>query len=200
MTMVQTNQLNHFPVKGGMSSCHGPRMILGGTPLDYTKHFTVPFGACVQANHESNPTNDNAACTINCICLQQCNNLQGGHELMDLNSGRVITQRGEIMEIPIAPVVIKAVEAMAEWEGFKSLKFKNGNGVVFHDTDWIAGVDYEQYNNKNDEDCEEDEDCKPAQDKDDKQQDKVVNEEIDQEEIDKLLAEAEEDEANPTKQ
>ena len=44
-------------------------------------------------------------------------------------------------------VVIKAVEAIATKEGFKSLKFKNRHGVVFFDTNWIAGVDY----NENDE-------------------------------------------------
>jgi hypothetical protein len=40
-------------------------------------------------------------------------------------------------------VVIKAVENMAYQQGFKSLKFKNRNGVIYHDADWIAGVDYD---------------------------------------------------------
>ena len=69
LAMVQTNQLNYFPVKGGISKYYSPRTILGGTPLDYKKHCVTPFGTCVQANHESHPRNDNTARTIDCICL-----------------------------------------------------------------------------------------------------------------------------------
>jgi hypothetical protein len=204
LAMVQVNQLNYFPVKGGISSYYSPRTILGGTPLDYKKHCTIPFGAYVQANHESTPTNDNAARTIDCIYLRPCNNLQGGHELMDLNSGRVITRGGKITEIPITPVVIKAVEAIAEREGFKSLKFKNRHGVVFFDTDWIAGVDYHLGGNQNENDDEyyeelEDEEYE-QEEEDDDNEDEVATDEIDQEEIDELLAEAEDNEANPMEQ
>ena len=76
---------------------------------------------------------------------------------MDLNSGCVIIGGGKITEIPITKVVIDAIEAMAECQGFKSLKFKNQDGIVFHDTDWTAGVDHEENQNKNedDEDCDE---------------------------------------------
>ena len=84
--MVQMDQLNLFPMKGGISSHYSPCIILGGTPLDYNKHCIVPFGAYVQANHESTPTNDNTVHTLDCIYLCPCSNLQGGHELMDLNS------------------------------------------------------------------------------------------------------------------
>ena len=125
LAMIQTNQLNYFPVKGGISEYYSPRTILGGTPLDYEKHCVIPFGACVQANHESHPRNDNTARTIDCICLRPCNNIQGGHELMDLNSGCVIIRGGKITKIPITKVVIDAAEAMAECQGFKSLKFEN---------------------------------------------------------------------------
>jgi hypothetical protein len=38
---------------------------------------------------------------------------------------------------------MKAVENMAYQQGFKSLKFKNRNGVIYPDADWIAGVDYD---------------------------------------------------------
>ena len=164
LAMVQTNLLNYFPVKGGISEYYSPKTILGGTPLDYDKHCVVPLGTYVQANHESQATNDNTARTINCIYLRPCNNIQGGHELMDLNSGRVITRGGKITEIPITSVVIKAVEAIAEREGFKSLKFKNRHGVIFYDTNWTAGVEYEEevddegiINQEQDEDYEQDE-------------------------------------------
>ena len=69
LVMIQTNQLNYFPVKGGISEYHSPRTVLGGTPLDHEKHCVTQFGTCVQANHESHPRNDNTAQTINCVCL-----------------------------------------------------------------------------------------------------------------------------------
>ena len=69
---------------------------------------------------------------------------------MGLNTGHVITCH-KVTEIPVTNVVIKAVSAMANKQGFKYLKFKNRHGVIFHDADWLAGVDYE------DEDADEDE-------------------------------------------
>jgi hypothetical protein len=53
LAMIQANNLNLFLVKGGVSNYYSPRMILNQTNLDYTKHCVVPFGAYVQANHES---------------------------------------------------------------------------------------------------------------------------------------------------
>jgi hypothetical protein len=102
------------------------------------------FGAYVQANHETNQTNFNAARTIDAIYrLRPALNMQGGHELYDLNSNRVIT-RARVSQIPITYVVIKAIEKIAEDQGFKSLKFKNRKVAIFHDADWIAGVDYDE--------------------------------------------------------
>ena len=112
--MTQTNHLNLVPVKGGISPYYSPRAILGAPVLDYNKHCTIPFGAYVQAKHESEPTNDNTARMIDCIYLCPCNNLQGGHELMDLNSGWVITRR-KVTEIPITKVVIDVYWAYC-WE------------------------------------------------------------------------------------
>jgi hypothetical protein len=145
LAMYQVNQLNLFPVKGGVSVrvYYSPRMILNQENLDYAKHCYVPFGAYVQANHETNRTNSNATRTLNAIYLRSAQNQQGGHELMDLDSGQVIT-RNIVHGIPVTDVVIKAVETMAYEQGFKNMKFKNRNGVVFFDTDWIAGVDYEE--------------------------------------------------------
>jgi hypothetical protein len=56
LAMNQANQLNLFPVKGGVSSYYSPRMILNQTNLDDIKECTVPFGAHVQANHETTKT------------------------------------------------------------------------------------------------------------------------------------------------
>jgi hypothetical protein len=43
--------------------------------------------------------------------------------------------RNIVHEIPVTDVVSKAVERMAYNQGFKSLKFKNRNGVIYHDAD-----------------------------------------------------------------
>ena len=118
---------------------------------------------------------------------------------MDLNSGRVITRR-KVTEIPVTKVVIDAVEHMAEKEGFNSLKFKNRNCIVFFDTDWVAGVDYdenEHENDENDEDEDFDEDFDAEEEEDDHEDDhEDYEEEIDQEEIDELIADAESENPN----
>jgi hypothetical protein len=143
LAMYQVNQLNLFPVKGGVSAYYSPRMILNQPNSDYAKHCSVPFGAYVQANHETNRTNSNPTRTLDAIYLRPAQNQQGDHEFMGLNSGQVIT-RNIVHEIPVTDVVINAVKTIAHDQGFKSMKFKNRKGVIFFDTDWIAGVDYEE--------------------------------------------------------
>ena len=111
---------------------------------------------------------------------------------MDLNTRHVITCH-KVTETPVTDVVIKAVEAMAHKLGFKNLKFKNRHGVIFHDADWLAGVDYEDEDADEDE-CEEnadeDEEYKYSEDQDIELEDAVS---IDPGEIDDII----EDEANP---
>jgi hypothetical protein len=69
LAMIQANQLNLFPVKGGVSPYYSPCMILNLTNLDYTKHCVVPCGAYVQANHESTKTSSNVTRTLDTIYL-----------------------------------------------------------------------------------------------------------------------------------
>ena len=150
LMMVSSMQLNFFPAKGGVSTYYSPWMIMDQTNLDDTKHCTTPFGAYVQANHESNPHNTNMSRTCDRIYLRPSNNFQGGHEVTDLNT-RCVIMCCKVTETPVTDVVIKAIEAMAHKQGFKNLKFKNRHGVIFHDADWLAGVDYED----EDEDADE---------------------------------------------
>ena len=189
--MVSGMQLNFFPTKGGVSTYYSPRMIMDQKNLDYTKHCTTPFGAYVQAYHESNPHNTSMSRTRDGIYLRPNNNFQGGHEVMDLNTGCVITCR-KVTEIPVTDVVIKAVEAMAHNQGFKNLKFKNRHGVIFHDADWLAGVDYED----EDED-EHEENADKDEEYEDSEEQNIELEEaenIDPGEIDDII----DDEANPS--
>jgi hypothetical protein len=127
------------------------------THIGFEKHCAVPFGAYIQANHEKNQTNSNAARTIDTIYLSLAINMQGGHELLDLNSGRVI-KRARVTQIPIRDVVIKAIEQIAKDQGFKTLKFKNRKGTIYHDADWIAGVDYDKNIQQDSQDNEASED------------------------------------------
>jgi hypothetical protein len=120
LAMISTHQLNYFPAKGGISPYFSPHAILTGRPLDYEKHCQIPFGAYVQANNEPNPTNTNAP-TIDCIYLRPFPNLQGGHDLINLKTGRVITRR-RVTEFPVTELVIQAVENMAHEQGLTTLK------------------------------------------------------------------------------
>jgi hypothetical protein len=180
LVQTQASQLNLFPAKGGISPYYSPRTILGLPTLDYVKHCMVPIGAYVQANHKTNQTNSNASQTINAIYLRPGNSMQGGHELYDLNSGRVIT-RARVTQIPITDVVVKAIECIAEDQGFKSLKFKNCKGTIFHDADWIAGVDYDenlQQEDDYDKDYNEDDNKDPDEDIKDDQYNGINEDEL----------------------
>jgi len=166
LALVATHQLNLFPAKGGIAPYLSPHVLVGGRNLDYKKHCQVGFGAYVQANQENTPKNTNAPRTIDAIYLRPVrDNIQGGHELMDLNSGRLIT-RQRVWEIPVTDVVIRAVEKMGEEQGIKSLKLQNRRRTIFYPSDWIAGVDYENPNNENNEDEDNDIEYEPPNDDD----------------------------------
>ena len=190
LAMTETSKLNYFPVKGGVSKYYSPRMILMGEHLNYTKHFQVPFGAYVQASNEPTPTNSQLPRTLDGIYLRPVTNIQGGHEILDLNTGKVITRR-KVTEIPITKLVIQAVEDMAKREGFKSLKFKNRNNVVFHDTGLIAGVDDNKDETEYDEE-EEDEEYEDEEEEDVEEEPQEYDE-VDRDEVEELMDDA----ANP---
>ena len=63
----------------------------------------------VQAQTNPKQTNSNAPQTLDAIYLHPAQNILGGHEVVDMASGRVITH-GCVTEIPISNVIIEAVE------------------------------------------------------------------------------------------
>ena len=93
-------------------------------------------------------------------------------------------------------VIIKAVKAIAEDQGFKTLKITGRKRVVFHPADWIAGVDYEdppedenQAENEDDDAAYNDTDAAAEDDpNEDDLEDTKEYYQIDQAELDKLLA------------
>jgi hypothetical protein len=162
-----------------------------GRNLDYSKHCQVPFGAYVQANQENKPTNTQAPRTIDAIYLRPMTNKQGGHELMILRTGLMIT-RNKIHERPLTDLVIRAIETMAEEQGIKTLKLTERNKTQLYPADWIAGVEYEDENENNIEDEENDDDYPektPDYEQDDELDDQQAYDTIDQHDIDDLLAE-----------
>jgi hypothetical protein len=175
LVQTQASQLNLFPAKGGISPYYSPRTILGLPTLDYVNHCKVPFGAYVQAN------------------LRPVNSMQGGHELYDLNSGRAIT-RARVTQIPVTDMVIKTIECIAEDQGFKSLKFKNQKDTIFHDADWIAGVEYDE-NTQQEDDDNKDYDKEDNEDPDEDIEDDQYNQ-INKDELEDLNKDAREED-NP---
>ena len=79
--MIATQQLNLF-----ISEYLSLHVIIGKRNIDYNKHCQCMFGAFVQANQENDPTNTQAPRMTNAIYLCPTNNIQGGHELMNITT------------------------------------------------------------------------------------------------------------------
>ena len=141
LSVVSAQQLNLFLAKGGVSEYFSPHALLTGTDIDYKKHCVVPFGTHVQANQKNDPSNTDAPRTIDVIYLRPMQNIQGGHEVMNLQTGQVIT-RNTAYERPLTPLVIKAVEELTSKQQIKTLKITGRNSVPICPADWIEGVDY----------------------------------------------------------
>jgi hypothetical protein len=153
------NKLNFFPAKNGISQYYSPCMILHQQNLNYDKHFQYAFGTYVQAHDEPDPSNTKAPHTLDCIYLRYNDNEQGGHDLLHLQTNRMITCH-HVTHIPITPAIIKMVHRIAEQDDMpKGLKITNCTGQVLYNSTWIAGVDY-------DKDEFEDEDYDPNSDED----------------------------------
>jgi hypothetical protein len=79
-------------------------------------------------------TDLNGTRRLDAIHMRPAQNQQGGQELMDLNSGKLIT-----------------------WNMLRVLSLRTAHGVAFQDSDWIAGVDWDDDNK--DEEADDDEAC-----------------------------------------
>ena len=142
MVLNAVTQLNLAPAKGGVSEYYSPHVIMKRPVLDWNKHCRFEFGTYVQAHQDNNQTNTNVPRTIGGIYLRPCWDRQGGHELMHLETGEVVT-RQNIVAILITANVITAVEKMAEAQGVKSMKIVRRNNIRILPADWVAGVDYD---------------------------------------------------------
>ena len=176
-----TKVMNFYPAKEGISEHYSPHTIVNRRPVDMKKECVAEIGSYVQA-HGHATSNNQSTRTIDGIYLGPSDNVQGGHEIMDLNTRQKIT-RPHITVLPITKQVIKLVEDMAHDEGVRDLRtYHWKNGEIILDGDLLAGVDPDDL---------WDETYIP-QDKEYKRgDDNLRSERIDQEEIDDLLADAE---------
>jgi hypothetical protein len=156
-----------------MKACFHPRMT----------HFENLSLRCLRPRGNSSYDVNDA--TLDAIHVRPAQNQQGGHELVDLNSGMMITQN-IVHAIQVTDVVMKAVENLACKQGFKSLKFKNRHQVVAHDADWIAGVDCNCNNNDNEE--HDDAECHHENKDDENKEELEVQEQIDPSKVNSITS------------
>ena len=110
LVMESAKKLNFFPNKCGISQYYSPRQIVHREALDYDRHCRYPIGQYVQAHDNPNPTNTQAARTIDALYLRPGN--QSGHQVLDISTNQII-DRSYVTPLPVTPAVIAAVEAIA---------------------------------------------------------------------------------------
>ena len=100
-------------------------MIVNKTCVGYKKHLKHSYGTYGQASMYNKPrSNDNRGRTIDAIYLRPSPSLQGGHDVMELATGIVLT-RPKWTPCRITNMVVKRVEDLAKEQGLSSCKFYN---------------------------------------------------------------------------
>ena len=95
LVILRTIMLNWHPAKNGTSKHCGPMTAVTRKKLDFKKHCTVEFGLhvqAVQAHNKHDPTNDTIEWALDRTHPQPNANKQGGHLVMNLNSGKTPTR------------------------------------------------------------------------------------------------------------
>ena len=144
MVTESPRKLNYFPNKNGVSKYYSPSMIVAQENLDSDRHCKYACGDYVQAHEEPEHTNTNAARSLDCLYLRPAPKSQSGHELLHLQTNKIITRRN-LTPVPITPSIINQVHKLAEMENMpKGLKVSNRTGLILFDSASIAGVDIEE--------------------------------------------------------
>jgi len=143
LVMVATAQLTWFPAKGGISDHYSPHAIIHRYLLDYDR-FKIPFGTYVTAHIEPQRKNTNAARVREAIYLRPSKYHHGrGHEVMDIYTGKVLRPT-HVTVVPITQAVIDQVQCLGKQQKQKSFKIASRDKKIVWDSDWIAGVDYDE--------------------------------------------------------
>ena len=120
---------NWFCPGEGISQIYSPHAVLNRRKIDYAKHCQVPFGAYVQAHNEPDPLNSMLPRTLDCIYLRTVHSQQGGHELLNLRTGKVVNRR-KVTKLPTTQAVIDLVHALADQDGMsQGLKVEIGQAL-----------------------------------------------------------------------
>ena len=135
---------NIFPAKHGVSKYYSPHMTVCQENVDYEKHLKIPFLNYLLANNEPKPTNTNGPRLLDCIYMQATDIAQGGHDLLNFQTNSVITHN-HVTPALITPTIINQLHSISDREGMHiGIKISNRTGLVLYDSAWIAGVDYSE--------------------------------------------------------
>jgi hypothetical protein len=153
-------------------------MILHQENIDYERHCEYRIGEYVLAHGEPKRTNTNAPRALDCIYLRVLDSIQEGHELLHLQTNGVIKRR-KLTKMVCTPSIIRMVHRLAEIaEMPKGFKIANRGDLILFNSDWIAGVDY-------DEELFDDDDHQPNENEKEEEDDSTGNEEDSYEILDK---------------
>jgi Reverse transcriptase (RNA-dependent DNA polymerase) len=165
LVMECTRKLNFFPPKGGVSPYYSPRELVTNQRLHYSKQCTIPLLAYVQSAEDEQPRKNNQKSrALDCLYVRPLYNHQGGHQLYNIATGRMIT-RQRVTVVPITSSVITAIEMAAKADDQKGLVIRSKHGTIFYNSAWTAGVDYIDEVNE-DDDVYDDEDYSYTTDSD----------------------------------
>jgi hypothetical protein len=173
---LSARQLNFYPAKNGVSPYYSPHMLLKKRNLEYNKHCSYTFGSYVQASEERTIKNNNKPRTVDAIYLYPNMAPAGGHWVMNIATGAKM-HKARVWEVPITESVIRAVESLAESQGYKTLKLLGKNKTRLLPSDWDEEEEYIY---------DEDYDSDDESDNDDEEDDEMYDE-IDENEVDDLV-------------
>jgi len=139
-------------------------MIVAQENLESDRHCQYACGDYVQAHEEPLTSNTNAARSLDCLYLRPTARSQNGHDLLHLQTNKIITRRN-ITPVSITSSIVKQVHKLAEMERMpKGLKVSNRTGLILFDSASIAGVDIEEVSDDDDDDDTSDEENEETDD------------------------------------
>ena len=92
-----------------------PHQLIEQKNLEFHKDLGIPIGSYVEAAQKT--VNTAKAHTRSAIYLGVSSNIQGGHEVMALDTGFELSTQ-KVTKLSISDVVIKRVEELGKHQGF----------------------------------------------------------------------------------
>ena len=97
--------LNQLPVLNGISDHMSPLGVVTGKKMVSYRQLKVSFGAYVQVHKDNQRTNTTHPRTIGARALGISDNRSGNYEFMNLNTGKMLSQKW-LTVLPITDTVI----------------------------------------------------------------------------------------------